>query len=75
MQLRDHGAIYGTYLKIDGEPTDDKLTQAKSALVETLCSMIRAIAKENDEFFIVNKTEIGTTVGVKIEIPTIKIQM
>lgn len=71
-----HGALYGTYVKIDGEPTEDELSQAKSELVDTLCSMIREIAKENDDFFIIKKTLDGdaTTVGVKIAVPSIEIK-
>lgn len=65
------GTQYGTFAKITGEATDEKLAEAKKMVVEDVCRIIRDIANENDEFFIIKELNGITTVGHKFVLPTV----
>ena len=70
--------LIGCYYEIKGEATEEVIADIKKKVVNQLCRDIRKIAKENDDLFIVKTlphlllSEITTTVGVKVELPTIK---
>ena len=72
--------MYGEFIKVDGEMTEEKLEEAKEILLDKICNGIRKIAKENSEqFFIVKDFSESDsifkgdyfTVGCKFELPTI----
>lgn len=65
------GTQYGDFIVINNETTEEKLAEAKELLVEQACEVIRAIAKERDDFFIVKKMDEKTTIGWKIFLPTV----
>ena len=70
------GAMFGTYEKITGEVTDEKIAEAKEAVVEKVCEIIREIASTSDSFFIIKNNPLGdeegcVTVGHKFFIPTV----
>ena len=67
------GTQYGTYEVIYGEVTKEKLAEAKAKVVDDVCRMIRKIAEERDDFFIVKRTEedCSTTVAHKFYLPTV----
>lgn len=68
------GTQYGAFVEIDGEVTDEKLAKAKEIVVERVCKMIREIANESEDFFIIKPTMVGDaiTVGHKFHLPTVK---
>jgi hypothetical protein len=67
------GTQYGDYITVKGALTDDKLAKAKELLTDRVCDMIRAIANERDDFFIIkpSMTGEGHTVGCKFFLPTV----
>lgn len=66
------GTMYGDYVKIEGEITENKLTKAKKLLVKQICQMIEDIAENREDFFIIKEMEDGfTTVGCKFILPTV----
>jgi hypothetical protein len=70
------GAMFGTYEKITGEVTDEKIAKAKEAVVENVCKIIREIASTSESFFIIKPNpycEEGecVTVGHKFSLPTV----
>ena len=71
------GTQYGTYAKIEGEVTEEKLAKAKELVVEDVCRIIRKIANKTDELFIVkDASAMGfgnyTSVAVKFVLPTVE---
>lgn len=67
------GSLYGDYIPITGEETEEELVEAKRLLVEQACGVIRDIAKEREDFFIIKKADGITTIGWKIFLPTVDI--
>lgn len=67
------GTEYGTYVKIKGEVTDEKLAKAKEMVVEDVCRIIRDIANEREDFFIIRELMDGdgTSVAHKFFLPTV----
>ena len=66
------GSQYGTYVTIDGEVTEEKLAKAKEQVVEDVCNIIRDIAKERDDFFIIKQLGDTATVAHKFILPTVE---
>lgn len=77
-EAKKHGIQIGCYYEALDEPTEEVLAVLKEKAVNKICREIRKIAKENDDFFIVKTGEnfalgkLTTTVGVKVELPTVK---
>ena len=76
--MQVEGTMYGAIVKIKGDATPEKITEAKKALVDKVCAMIREIADNNDDFFIVHDskdfpilTESYVSVGHKLFLPTV----
>jgi hypothetical protein len=71
---RAPGTTYGTHATIKGEATDEKLAEAKEMVVEDVCRIIREIANEKEEIFIIKPTLSGDgqTVGLKFILPTVE---
>lgn len=67
------GTQYGAIETIYGEVTEEKLTEAKTKVVDEVCRMIREIAKR-DDFFIIKPSLLGdaTTVAHKFFLPTVE---
>lgn len=82
------GAMYGDYIKFDtADPTPEMIAEAKAELVDRMCELIRKLADEREELFIIKKYDkdptpenypfsladlVGTSsVGIKIIFPTI----
>ena len=70
---RPKGTQYGTYTTIKGEVTDEKFATAKNMVVDDICRMIREIASDREDFFIIKPTMDGSavTVGHKFFLPTV----
>ena len=68
-----NGSMFGTYVKIDGNVTEEKLAKAKEMLVEEVCEIIKEIAKKRDDFFIIKATDIGGSVAHKFILPTVDV--
>ena len=68
------GSMYGHYETINGEVTDEKLAKAKAMVVDEVCKIIREIANDRDDFFIINPTDDGATVGCKFLLPTVTVE-
>ncbi len=68
------GTMYGTFVKVNGEVTDEKLAKAKAMAVDEVCRIIREIANEREDFFIIKPTMNGDgiTVGHKFLLPTVE---
>lgn len=66
------GTQYGTFVIIKGEVTDEKLTKAKEMLVDDVCRVIREIANERDDFFIIKERAEYTSVAHKFLLPTVE---
>lgn len=67
--------MYGIIAGIEGEATDEKLAKAKEEVVDKVCALIREIAKERDDFFIIKPPfyENGLmTVAHKFILPTVE---
>lgn len=67
-----NGSMFGTYVKIDGNVTEEKLAKAKEMLVEEVCEIIKEIAKKRDDFFIIKTTDDGGSVAHKFILPTVE---
>ena len=67
------GTQYGTYVAIKGEVTEEKLAKAKEMVVEDVCRLIRDIANEREDFFIIKELMGGggTSVAHKFFLPTV----
>ncbi len=68
------GSMYGDYITIpEAEFTEDKLKEAKALLVGQICEVIKKLAEEHEDFFIIKKFPNSdvTSVGWKIFFPTI----
>ena len=77
--MQIEGTMYGAIVKIKGDATPEKIAEAKKALVDKVCAMIREIADNNDDFFIIHDskdfpmpTESFVSVGHKLFLPTVK---
>jgi hypothetical protein len=71
------GSMFGTYAKIKGEVTEEKLAKAKELVIEDVCRMIREVANESEDFFIVKNSpsfaeDEYITVGHKFLLPTVE---
>ena len=66
------GTLYGDYVMIDGLATEEKISNAKEALVANICDMIRKIANARDDFFIIKEMDGCTTVAHKFILPTVE---
>ena len=67
------GSQYGDFISLGDKVTKEELAEAKRLLVEQACGVIRDIAKERDDFFIIKEIDGKTTVGWKIFLPTVDI--
>lgn len=65
------GTQYGTYATISGFPTDEKIARAKELVVDDVCRIIREVANERDDFFIIKELDGITSVGHKFFLPTV----
>jgi hypothetical protein len=65
------GSQYGTFAKINGEVTDEKIAKAKEMVVEDICRIIREVAKDRDDFFIIKEFNGTTSVAHKFLLPTV----
>ena len=65
------GTQYGTYAMITGEVTEEKIAKAKEVVVDDVCRIIREIANERDDFFIVKEINGVTSVAHKFILPTV----
>ena len=77
--MKIEGTMYGAIVKIKGDPTPENIAAAKAALVDKVCDMIRDIANNNDDFFIIHDssdfpmpTDFTVSVGHKLFLPTVK---
>lgn len=77
--MKIEGTMYGAIVKIKGEATAEKIAEAKAALVDKVCAMIREIANTRDDFFIIHDssdfpmpTDCTVSVGHKLFLPTVK---
>lgn len=70
----DHGYRGGYYVKIADNATEDEIQKAKEDVVDVICSEIRRIALEKEDFFIIKDASdgCGKTVAAKFELPTVK---
>ena len=66
------GSQFGALVMVEGEVTDEKLAKAKEKLVDEVCRVIREIANEKEEFFIINEYGGTTSVGHKFLLPTVE---
>ena len=76
--MKIEGTMYGAIVKIKGEATAEKIAEAKAALVDKVCAMIREIANTHDDFFIIHDrsdfpmpTDCTVSVGHKLFLPTV----
>ena len=72
------GTRFGTFATIKGEVTEEKLAKAKEMLIEDVCRIIRNIANERDDFFIIKKNppfakEEYTSVAHTFFLPTVDV--
>lgn len=80
-KAKDHGYLGGCYVSVDGVATEEEIARMKEHVVEEMINEIRKIAKTREDFFIIKTgerfpglfDEIVTTVAVKFELPTVKI--
>ena len=71
---KPHGALYGDWTIIpESEFSEESLKETKRLLVEQMCEVVRRVADEHDELFIVNKSlnRNDTSVGWKMFFPTV----
>ena len=77
------GTQYGIYVEVNGEMTEEKLAEAKKTVVDEVCRIIREIANERDEFFIIKDGKdippflnlggnLPGSVACKFYLPTVK---
>lgn len=64
---KSNGTLYGDYVVIDGEITEEKLARAKAEIIESACNNLRAIAERREDFFIIKPN----SVGYKFFLPTV----
>lgn len=68
------GAMYGDYLRIEGDATEEEIAEVKKLLVRQACGLIEAIAEDRDDFFIIKNNGDNTTIAYKFFIPSINIK-
>lgn len=70
----EHGYIGGYYVEIADNATEDEIKKAKEHVVDVICSDIRRIASESEDFFIIKEALVGCgkTVAAKFELPSVK---
>ena len=61
--------MYGDYVIIDGELTEEKLAKAKEEVLESVFDFLKKELKDKNEFFIVKDVNGTTSVGFKCIIP------
>jgi hypothetical protein len=69
---KPQGTMFGALAYIKGEATEEKLAKAKEIVVDEVCEIIRKIARERDDFFIIKSFEEKTSVGHKFFLPTVE---
>ena len=71
--VNPNGSLYGDYILLKGEVTEEELAKTKELLVDQMCDVIRKAAKEKEEFFIIKEVDGGTSVGWKFHLPHVNV--
>ena len=66
------GTQFGDYVIVEGTATEEKIANAKEALVANICDMIRNIANARDDFFIIKEIDGCTSIAHKFILPTVE---
>lgn len=71
---QNRGLYEGYVVHIPHEATEEDIAKAKEEVVDNVCRIIRGIASERDDFFIIKESFIGDgiTVAAKFILPTVK---
>jgi hypothetical protein len=69
----EHYEMLGSVVRVEGLPTDDAIVKAKSDCIDKLCKVLKAYSATCDDLFIVKTLDGVTSVGVKIVLPTVRI--
>lgn len=66
------GTQYGDYVLIEGDATEEEISNAKKEIVEKACDLLRTIADEREDFYIINHFDGSTSVGFRLVLPTVE---